>query len=189
MNKCPYTKNFTELDIIESIENKNCSFSKCHSNKNDLTSILKNHCPILLFIALPYYYTFSRGGWFPWIKNKKSVIVQCSALDPVIAEIKKEKNSEEIQASIIKKSNYCPFYNNQKIFSLSSIMKEICFYKLLHMLPFASHFSIFKTHSSIQCSCGFSNKPYQFTIKSRGRINLISSILNFFNNFKEIKIF
>lgn len=41
-------------------------------------------CPYLLYLIVPYYETFHDGGFFPWMKNRNEVIVQCPSHDGTV---------------------------------------------------------------------------------------------------------
>jgi len=109
-----------------------------------LTSILSiDICPFLLYLSYPYYETFHAGGFFPWVKNQNTVIVQCPHKNGAVEiEIRRRSinNNVEIHGEIIKVKGECIWACKEGMtveFDLA-LFKRTCFkaYNLLfpHLL-------------------------------------------------------
>lgn len=114
-------------------------------------------CPFLLYQMVPYYETFHLGGFFPWMKDRDSVIVQCPWA--VNIEVRRNWISNRIEVygviSAVKGNCFCGYRKGEIVELEIFRAKKLCLkvYRLLypHLQAVALR-SDNRPPVSIQCS-------------------------------------
>lgn len=151
----------TAVDEKTISENKSCKVSNCQSSENFLSEFNRDHCPLLIHGLLPYYFTFSHKGWFPWMKDRGTVVVQCPSTEGNIA-VEVQSRKGKIIGEVIQGNHRCPYYGDKKPIDLSAMLEKTCYYKLASLLPLLSKKTLFQEKETIPTHCGYGNQPAEF---------------------------
>ena len=93
-------------------------------------------CPFLLYQIIPYYEIFHLGGFFPWMKDHDSVIVQCPWA--VNIEVKRSRTSNKIEVygviNAVKGNCFCGYRKGELVELEIFRAKKLCLkaYRLLY---------------------------------------------------------
>lgn len=109
----------------------------------------QNLCPLLFYSLYPYYFTFSRGGKFKWVKKGEGVIVRCPQPKGIVVEVKKKNKG--IVTKVIKNKGQCPLkYKMGQRFDINEKTIRFCPYALYLTIPYLKKQ---KSPLLINCSC------------------------------------
>ncbi len=105
-----------------------------------LFQALGNHCKSFVYILYPYLLTYSTGGWFTWMRDKKSVRVACPGDENrVIAKVTHvpSKSSElgSLAISVSSMQGVCPYYQTGETYTICP--ENVCMKLFCTAIPYA----------------------------------------------------
>lgn len=112
MNDVVSCVNYKGLKIRVSNVIGKCPFNKRVNDEYFLEQVCpKNMCLALYHGAIPYLFTFLRGGRFAWLRDRNSVVIQCPNPNvSVTMNIRRPSNGKrKIDIAIIETKGVCPF--------------------------------------------------------------------------------
>lgn len=171
MRNCSFAeKVLADFNIETTKVTTDCSQRGCLSNISEIKQELKSHCPWMLHNLLNYDYTLANGGYFPWMKDRSKVVVQCLNCEgPTVSEVSISDNKTKYK--ILNASKLCPYYEKEQEYSFSLIYQNICFYKLSSILPWLCNKFFFDSNLEVSSNCGFGDNPSEFTIAKETKLD------------------